>query len=136
MAYAGSLQALLGAAGGGGGGAPSLGTPPPNPASLGMGTPPSLPGLPPPPTGMGAMPTGDPATTKKAAADQAILALREAKGHYPSLGSMLDATDDALKTAATGAEAGKPPAIGSPQPPGEAGMEAAPIMETGSPGPM
>ncbi|GAC1496143.1 MAG: hypothetical protein NVS1B2_15950 [Vulcanimicrobiaceae bacterium] len=111
----------------GGGGAPPM--PPGQPPAAmgrGMGAPPPLPGHPPPPTGHGSLPTGDPSTTKKAAADQAILALREVKGHYPALGGMLDATVDALKSAA-----GKGAAPAVPDAPsGDAGP--APAMDVGS----
>lgn len=126
MAYGNTLQALLSKA------SPQVGAPPAA-ASLGMGQPPQMPGLPPPPTGLGAMPTGDPSTTKKAAADQAILALREVKGHYPQLATMLDATVDALKAAAQPAQ---PNGASAPAPPSGAGEPPTAPMESGSSGTM
>jgi hypothetical protein len=103
------------------GGAPPM-PPPAAVQGIDMGKPPVMPNMPPPPTGVGAMPVGDPSTTKKAAADSAILALRELKGHYPNLGGMVDSTIDAIKASAKGAAPkpggaiGEPAALGTPPP--------------------
>jgi hypothetical protein len=99
-------------------GAPPM--PPPGAAlGAGLGTPPKMPGLPPPPTGAGGIPTGDPSTNKKEAADNAVLALRELKGHYPSLQGQLDTMIDGIKSAAK-APGKSNPGLGAPAPPGEA----------------
>jgi hypothetical protein len=109
---------------------------PPAVHGAGLGAPPPMPGLPPPPTGIGAMPTGDPSTNSRAAADQAILALREASSHYPSLKPMLDATIDGLKQAATaGSDAPKAPPT-APSIPGGPEPATTDLSESGGPGPM
>ena len=123
MAY-GNILATLGAK-------PGIGGPPPAPAmGVGMGAPPTFPGAPPAPTGAGAIPTGDPSTVPKAAADQAILSLREAQGHFPNLSPMIDAMIDALKAVA------RPPAPPPPPTSPNAPPESAPVLESGSPGPV
>jgi hypothetical protein len=100
------------------GGAPPIG-PPPQAAALGagLGAPPKMPGVPPPPTGAGAMPTGDPSTDKKEAADNAVMSLREVKGHYPSLGAQVDTMIDQIKSVAKAAGT-KSPGLGEPAKPG------------------
>ncbi len=112
---------------------PQVGAPPGAALGVGMGKPPVMPGLPPPPTNKGAMPTGDPSTNKKEAADNAILALREVKGHYPSLAQVVDGAIDQIKSAA------KPPSptkagLGAPIPPGSPTPDADPTAMSGSPG--
>lgn len=122
---------------GGGGGAP-VGPPPAAAQGVNLGKPPVMPGLPPKPTGVGAMPTGDPSTTKKAAADNAVLSLRELQGYYPSLKQMLDAAIDGIKALAKGAGGAEPPAaaVGEPAPPGAQPPAAPASPLSGSPGPM
>lgn len=128
--YGNSLAALAG------GGGPPIGAPP-NPAAhgVGMGAPPGMgPGMPPPPTGVGAMPIG-PGTgnSKKAAADQAILDLRELGSHFPALQQMLSATIDAIKAASSTPAPPAPPA-GGPAVPGAPPPEPVSLEDSGSPG--
>jgi hypothetical protein len=131
--YGNSLAALAG------GGGPPIGAPPgpPNPAAhgVGMGPPPGMgPGMPPPPTGIGAIPMGAGAgDNKKAAADQAILDLRELTSHFPSLGPMLSATIDAIKAASSTPAPPAPPA-GGPTIPGGPSPEPVSLEDSGSPG--
>ncbi len=127
--YGNSLAAL---AGGGGG---PMGAPPNPPAhGVGLGAPPGMgPGMPPPPTGVGAMPIGNPGDTKKAAADQAILDLRELTSVYPSLAPMLQSTIDAIK-AASSTPAPPAPPPGGPAVPGAPSPEPVSLEESGSPG--
>lgn len=79
-------------------------------------------GLPPAPTMTGAIPTGDPGTTAKGAADNAVLALREVVGFYPALGPDVNAFVEKIKAAAQAAGAkpkqalGQPSALGTPPP--------------------
>lgn len=103
----------------------------PQPATLGLGSPPDMPGLPPPATGMGAMPTGNAASDPKTCADTAIMALRDAQGHFPALKAQMDAMVDALKSAAQAPA--QPPAApaGAPTPPGAA---LPPSIDSGSAG--
>lgn len=126
MSYGNSLAALINGAGG----PAAIGHPP---APLGMGTPPPMPGLPPAPTGIGMMSTGDPGTTAKSVADQAILALREAKGYFPNLGVEIDAMIEGLKKAGARAPGAKPPTpIGAPTQPGQAVPDASPLLDSGA----
>jgi len=128
------------------GGPPGIGAPPQPPAApspmgappgaalgVGAGPVPKMPGLPPPPTNVGAMPTGDPSTNKKESADNAILALREVKGHYPSLGPVVDQAIDQIKSAA---KAGGPKSVGlgAPAAPGAMPPETPDTTLSGSPG--
>lgn len=130
MAYLSALSAL--GANPPAGAAPPVGAPP---ASLGLGAPPSMPGLPPPPTGIGKMPTGDASTTKKAAGDQAILALRNLQGFVPNLSRDIDAmVDKIVKAVKPPANPG--PAVGEPGPPGMAMSSTDPTMDSGGPGNM
>jgi len=128
--YGNALASLAG----GGMGAPPSG---PNPAAhgVGMGPPPGMgPGMPPPPTGIGAMPIGAGAgDSKKAAADQAILDLRELTSHFPALGPMLSSTIDAIKAASSTPTAPAPPA-GGPTLPGTPSPEPVSLEDSGSPG--
>ncbi len=105
------------------------------PATLGVGAPPSMPGLPPPPTGVGKMPTGDASTTKKAAGDEAILALRNLQGFVPNLSRDIDAMVDKIKNAVK-PPANPGPAVGEPGPPGMALSSTDPTMDSGGPGNM
>lgn len=110
----------------------------PNPAAHGVdaGAPPAFDGQLPMPTNVGAMPTGTPGTSAKAAADEAVLALRTLMGYQPSLKDTLEQTISAIKGAAGGKSAGPPAAsLGSAQPPG-APLPATPATDlSGSPGP-
>lgn len=108
-----------------------LGPPPPGAAQgVGMGMPPKMPGMPPPPTGAGAMPTGDPSTDKKEAADNAVIALREVMGHYPSLANTINPVIDQIKTVAKAPSPGKA-ALGTPTPPGTAPADTSPTSLSG-----
>jgi hypothetical protein len=80
----------------------------------------------------GKMPTGASSSTAKEAADNAILKLREAKGHFPSLGAQIDGVIDAIKKAS---KPMAPSKVGTPPAPGSA-LGSAPIMESGSGGPV
>ena len=95
-----------------------------------------MPGLPPPPTGLGPIPVGNPATDRKAAADEVVQKLRDAQGHFPALKDQIDAMVGAFKSAT--AAPGPPP----PPPPSASPMPGAPTPEqpdledSGSPGGM
>jgi hypothetical protein len=104
-----------------------------NPASLGTGSPPTMPGLPPSPQMVGQMPVGSTSTTAKGAADAAILALRDAKGYFPNLGDAIEGIIGQLKSAAQ--QHGKPPPpVGFPGGPGAAVSESSPTQDSGTPG--
>jgi hypothetical protein len=92
-----------------------------------------MPGAIPPPTMTGAMPTGDPSTNKKEAADNAILSLRELKGHYPSLSQTVDQAIDQIKSAAKSTPPPKP-GLGSPTPPGAPPADTSPTGLSGTTG--
>jgi hypothetical protein len=115
---------------------PSAAPTPGNTAALGvgMGDPPSMPGMPPKATGVGPVPTGDPGTTKKAAADQGVLALREAKGHFPNLAADIDRMIDQLKSAVS--KSGPEPELGKPAPPGSPPNDVPPDDQSGTTGPL
>lgn len=119
--------------------AAGIGDPPPPAAppgaALGVnaGKPPSMPGLPPPPTGAGGIPTGDPSTNKKEAADNAVTALRELKGHYPALSVQVDAVIDQIKSAAKAPSAPKG-GLGVPSPPGTPTPDTPPTDLSGTKG--
>jgi hypothetical protein len=121
---------ILAKLGGGGGAAP--GAPAPAAQGVGLGAPPVMPGLPPPPSGVGPIPTGDPGTTKKDALDNAVLALREATGHAPNLKSAIEAMIDSLKAEAQKDDGA--PGLGSPSPPGSAPPNPPPPDLSGAPG--
>lgn len=104
------------------------------PATQGLGPPPDMPGLPPPPTGAGAMPTGSTSSDPKAAADNAILALRDAQGQFPSLAGQIGSMIDALKAAAGKSGAGGP--TSAPSDPGTPPPAVPGPSASGSPGPM
>lgn len=112
---------------------PQVGAPPGAALGIGLGQPPKMPGLPPPPSMTGAMPTGDPSTNKKEAADNAILALREVKGHYPNLAQAVDSTIDQIKSAAKTPAPSKA-GLGAPIPPGSPTPDADPTGMSGTPG--
>jgi hypothetical protein len=129
MSYGNILQKLAT------GGAAPAGVAAPAALGVGVGAPPKMPDLPPPPTMTGAMPTGSPSTDKKAAADQAVTSLRDLKGHYPQLGTMLDATVDAIKAAATGPGGAAPTGpLGAPSAPGTPPPAVPAPAASGSPG--
>lgn len=102
----------------------------PNPASLGIGAVPDLPGLPPKPKMVGEMPIGSPGTTEKTARDDAIASLRTLQGFKPSMRDDIEAFISKLKT--TDQPESKPP-LGEPIPPGGP-VEASQVQESGSPG--
>lgn len=106
----------------------------PQPATLGLGAPPDMSGLgtPPPPTNVGAMPTGGSGTDAKGCADQAILSLRDAQGHFPQLKPQIDAMIDGLKSAAQ--QQAPAPAMGAPTQPGAPTPSVSPTIESGSSG--
>lgn len=122
MSFGAALNAIAG-----GPAAPQAATP-------GIGQPPKLPGTPPAPTGVGAMPTGNASIDAKGSADQAILALRECSGYFPNLRNDIDALIAQLKSAATPPK-GPGPSVGAADAgPAIGGSETAPGMESGSPG--
>jgi transcription elongation regulator 1 len=135
MAYGGGLASLLG---GGGGPSPSpMGMPGAPSAALGagMGAPPNLgPGMPPPPTGVGAMSSGDPSTSKKVAADSAVLALRELSGQIPALAPAINMLVDQIKAASAAPAPQAPPT--SPMIPGAPPPAQSSLDLSGSPGGM
>ncbi len=112
---------------------PPLGAPPGAALGINAGAPPKMPGMIPPPTGKGAIPTGDPSTTKKEAADNAILALREMKGHYPSLATSADSMIDQIKSSSKASSAPKP-GLGDPIPPGAPPADTSSTSQSGTPG--
>lgn len=69
---------------------------------------------PPPPTGMGAMSTGGASGGPRESVSAAILALRDVKNHFPSMGQQVDSWISSLQ------ESGKPFAIKPPALSGEA----------------
>lgn len=102
-----------------------------SPASLGSGPPPAMKGLPPPPTGAGAMPTGDPGSTQKSAADQAILALRQAAGFFPAMTQQINAMIDQFKSSA---QSQAPQPVGVPKAPAAPIPITNPLPESGGAG--
>jgi hypothetical protein len=125
MGYGAQLAEMIGGAG-------------PSPAAhgIGMGQPPAMPGIPPPPNGLGPIPTGDTATTPKAAADEAVLTMRKAIGKFPQLKDQLEATIEALKAASSATAAAPTPPPGAPTMPGAPAPPPLGIEESGSPGAM
>jgi uncharacterized protein YjbJ (UPF0337 family) len=83
---------------------------------------------------VGAIPTGDPGTTAKGAADQAILALRECLGFYPALGPDVQALVDKIKGAAQASAAKPKQALGQPSPLGTPPPEVPATGVSGAPG--
>ncbi len=110
------LQAL--AAGGGAAAAPPP-TAPPNPSSPPSALPAPL-SAPPPPTGVGEMPLGNPMSDPKAAAKNAILGLMEVKNGNPAMSDKIDGwiaelRDVGKKPAGPGGgEVGGPPIMPPP----------------------
>ena len=108
----------------------------PNPATQGLGDVPKLPNLPPAPTGVGGMPVGAPGTTKKAAADDAISALRGFQGFAPELLNEINAVIDRIKSVAQDKPGENPgPALGQPGASGAAQSDSSPLQASGSVGP-
>lgn len=110
-----------------------MGSPPPPAAhGVGLGAPPNMPGLPPPPTGIGNMPTGDASTSKKMVADTSITSLRELSGQMPSLKPQIDALIDQIKAGTQMPAPAAPPTAaalpGAPQP------ESVSLEDSGGPG--
>ena len=106
----------------------------PNPASPGLGP---IPGkqLPPPPSGVGAMPTGSPTRTKQTVGGEAIAALRDLAGYSPELGSAINDFVAQIKNATKPQPGQSPgPALGEPGVPGAAQLDASPEMDSGNPG--
>lgn len=136
MAMQGPLQAMIAKMGGGGAqGAPSQ--MPPNAASLGTGAPPDLSGGLPPPTGTGAMPTGNSnSVDKKSAIDQAVLQLRDVMGHVPNLQSQVQQMIDALKNEVAPKPGQPGPDVASGTGPGASASPTDPLQGSGSPGAM
>ncbi len=133
MAYGGGLASLLG---GGGPGPSPMNMPGAPSAALGagMGAPPALPGLPPPPTGVGPMSSGDPSTSKKVAADTAVMALRELAGQVPSLMPQITMLVDQIKAAVAAPAPQAPPT--APTIPGAPPPAKSSLDLSGSPGGM
>jgi hypothetical protein len=134
MAYGGGLASLLGGGGGPGPGPMNMPGAPSAALGAGMGAPPNMPGLPPPPTGIGGMSSGDPSTSKKVAADTAILSLRELAGQVPSLAPAITMLVDQIKAAVAAPAPQAPPtapAIPGAPPPAKSSLDL-----SGSPGGM
>jgi hypothetical protein len=134
--YGSVLDKLAGAVGGGAPADPAGGGPPPQLAAMGagLGAPPDMPGTPPAPTGVGAVPTGALGSAKKASADQAVMALREAASNFPNLQAQIDALIDALKA---GSKApGPKQTLGQPSPVGTPPPDATAPLDSGSSGPI
>ena len=106
----------------------------PQPAAMNPSPNPPSEGLPPAPTGIGAIPTGDPGTTAKGAADQAILSLREVLGFYPALGPDVQGIIDKIKGAAQAQSAKPKQALGQPSPLGTPPPEVPGPSLSGTPG--
>lgn len=117
----------------GGGAGPSA---PPSPASLGVGQPPALPGLPPPPTGKGPIPTGGAGGTKLTAAGDAIASLRNLMGFVPEMSAEITALISQIKDATKKDAQASGPAIGQPGVPGSAQIDGSATLDSGSPGAM
>jgi hypothetical protein len=111
-------------------------TAPPQANSLGMGQPPNLPSLPPPPTGKGAMPTGGAGGTRLTAAGEAIAALRNFMGFAPNMSADITSMIAQIKDVTRGDAQANGPAIGQPGTPGSAQMDSSQTLDSGSPGPM
>lgn len=103
----------------------------PNAASLGTGPPPQMPGIPPPPTNIGAMPTGMTTGDKKSAGNDAITALRSFQSFAPSMQGDVDAIiakiKDAVKSEAQAPAPGQPIPTGAP-------VNPEPVMDSGGAG--
>lgn len=110
---------------------------PPQPASLGVGgPPPSLPGMSPPPTGTGPIPTGGAGGTKLTAAGDAIASLKNFIGFAPEMGQQINAMIAALKDATKKDAQPSGPPIGAPGVPGSAQMDGSAVLDSGGPGGM
>ena len=106
----------------------------PNPSSPGLGNIPSK-MLPPPPTGVGAMPTGSPTRTKTTVGGEAIAALRDLQGYTPELYNDINAFIGQIKSATKPQPNQNPgPPLSEPGVPGAAQLDASPEMDSGSPG--
>jgi hypothetical protein len=82
----------------------------------------------------GAIPTGDPGTTAKGSADNAVLALREVVGFFPALGPDVDAFVSKIKAAAQAKGGAPKQALGQPSPLGTPPPEVPGTSLSGSPG--
>lgn len=108
------------------------------PVTQGLGPVPNLgPGMPPPPTGVGAMPTGAPSTTKKTAGDDVISALRAYQGFVPELFNEINSWIDRVKSSSGNKPGQNPgPGLGQPGAMGALAEDSSPLEQSGSPGPM
>lgn len=107
----------------------------PNPASQGLGAPPKLPGLPPPPTNAGAMPTGAPTKTKMTAGADVIQSLRDLQGFVPELYNEINAWIGQVKSATSQKPGQNPgPAPDAPGVPGALSLDQSELSESGGPG--
>ena len=109
---------------------------PPNPASPGLG---AIPGkqLAPPPTGVGAMPTGSPTRTKTTVGGEAIASLRDLQGYCPELYNQINEFISQIKSATKPQANQNPgPPLGEPGTPGAAQLDASPEFDSGSAGPI
>ena len=70
-------------------------------------------------------------TTQKSAADQAILALRQASGFFPSMSQSINGIIDQLKSAS---KSSAPQPVGVPKAPGAPIPMSNPLPESGSTG--
>jgi hypothetical protein len=112
----------------------ALGGMAPNPASVGMGEPPEIKGLPPPPTGKGPIATGGDAKTKEGAGGAAIAALRDLIGYSPELKVDIQPLIAKIKAATVPKRGSGGPPNGQPGIPGTAQMESSPLMDSGGSG--
>jgi hypothetical protein len=106
----------------------------PNPASPSLGPIPKG-QLPPPPSGVGAMPTGSPTRTKQTVGGEAIAALRDLQGYAPELFNDVNDFIARIKNATKPQANENPgPPLGEPGVPGAAQLDASPELDSGSPG--
>lgn len=106
----------------------------PNPSSPGLGPVPTS-QLPPPPTGVGQVPTGSPTRTKTTVGGEAIAALGDLEGYAPELRDQILGWKSLIKDACKPKPGQNPgPPLGEPGVPGAAQLDASPEMDSGSPG--
>lgn len=118
-------------------GAPAGPAAPPQPASLGMGPPPtSGMGAPPPPTMKGPIPTGGAGGTRLTAAGDFIASAKNLQGFIPELSPAITAIIAQVKEATKKDVQANGPAIGTPGVPGSAQLDGSQLQDSGSPGPM
>lgn len=95
-----------------------------------------MPGMPPPPTGKGPIPTGGAGGTKLTAAGDAVAALKNFVGFAPEMGPQINALIEAIKGATKKDAQPSGPPIGAPGVPGSAQLDSSELMDSGSPGGM